>query len=181
MVVIRVRNLEEAKRYEPTRPTYAIRIRGPEIWDVANFGQLRQSEWYNDQLERKSMVHEYIFCDIDDPNYKVDSDEGSGDDTVLINEQIASRILLDFRKSLGRFEELLVHCVMGEGRSPAVALALNDLFNLGEDSFSFSERYPKLNQLVYREIIKAGYKLREELKLERETINSLEGFLFNGN
>jgi len=180
MVVIRVMSLGEAKRYEPKKPTYAIRIRSPEKWDADNFGQLKQSEWYNDSLG-KSRIHEYIFCDIDDPNYEVDNDEGSGDDTVLINEQIASRILRDFRKSLGKFEELLVHCIMGEGRSPAVALALNDLFSLGEDSFSFSERYPKLTQLVYREIVRAGYKLREELRLGRETINTLECFLFNGN
>jgi len=161
--------LEEARGHSPQRRTYLIRIKGGNPVTNASFGQLKESKLY--------VPHEYIFDDLDNPNYDDEEEEGCGEDYILFKPQIAKRILLDFRRESGGCKELLVHCFNGEGRSPAVGLGLNNLFDLGEDSELFSARYPKLNKLVYSIMLRTGYELRKELGLKTKTIKALETLL----
>ena len=43
-------------------------------------------------------------------------------------------MLTDFREYVGRVDTFMTHCSRGKNRSPSVAVALNDIFNLGNDS-----------------------------------------------
>ena len=127
---IRIRSLEGAILHEPQCPTYAIRIYNSEKM----FGKeeaerarkpLRPSLNYN-------TIIGYEFDDIDPGNIR----------GVLFDEKIAKKIIEDFELNKKSCEELLVYCMLGRNRSPAVAIALNEIFSLGEN--------PDLLKLIYR-------------------------------
>lgn len=69
---------------------------------------------------------------------------------VFFDDELAQKILVDFDKLRGSCIDLLVHCTLGGGRSPAVALALNDIFNLGYNSEEIKKKYQAYNPFVYR-------------------------------
>lgn len=88
--------------------------------------------------------------------YVFDDIAATYQDYVLIDEDIAGRILEDFSRFKGKIESLAVHCRAGLSRSPAVAAALNDCFSLGNSSEEFfNGGYPP-NMFVYRTIIRAA-------------------------
>ena len=57
------------------------------------------------------------------------------------------KILNNFLK---RKYDILVHCTVAVGRSPAVAMALNDTFDFGYDSKRIAEKYKAYNKYVHR-------------------------------
>ena len=137
-----VLSLEEALMHEPPRTTYATRLRSSNISpsDTRFWGRLRNSKRY-------AHVHEYEFDDL-----YPDFNQGG----KLINPDIAGQIVSDFNNGRRECEDLLVHCFAGKGRSPAVAIALNEIFNLGQSTKRMKQIFPAYNDFVYQSLIKAA-------------------------
>src|SRR3989338_1330460 len=82
-----------------------------------------------------------------------------GPASITFNEEIADRLLEDFAKEGRTREVLLVHCTRGINRSPAVGIALNDIFNLGQDSGQLKATFPESNWFVYDTLRETAQKL----------------------
>lgn len=138
-------SLDDAVAHCPQEPTYAIRIfsayqRNNPLWEQP----LASSEFYR-------AICTYYFDDVE-PFFASKSE-------VLLDDGIAMKILDDFRRQSSGCKSLLVHCSRGRNRSPAVAIALNDIFGLGHDSDLLMKKYPDSNWYVYDKLIEAGRKL----------------------
>ena len=106
--------------------------------------RLRESPFY-------TAVHEYIFDDTNSNTLL------SG--KVIFDDGIAKKILTNFQDNR-HCSALLVHCLVGQSRSPAVAIALNEVFNLGHDPQRMMADYPFFNQEVYKKMLEQAEKLR---------------------
>ncbi len=126
-------SISDAVMHLPERSTYAIRIASP------GFNNLRKFQLENSPLYVK--IVEYVFDDADD----LYRPEGA----LMFDEDIADRMLEDFEFHKDDCDSLLVHCSKGQNRSPAVAIALNEIFGLGNDTESIRREYPEYNRLVY--------------------------------
>ena len=138
-----ITDLESAVKHIPSQPTYAIRIDDPAI----HFGvpELAQSQFY-------VCVRRYWFDDVT-PEIRQYCD-------LMFNDDIASRILKDFSGYHERCSALLVHCRYGLSRSPAVAMALNDIFDLGQDTEEMKRQHYKYNPFVYEKLLETAQKTR---------------------
>ncbi len=136
----------EAEKYIPKNPTYAIRIlssfqqRDPKL----RFKSLQPSSLYR-------VVHEYFFDDT--------FPEIAKPKEVLFSSSLAEKMLRDFVIGRKGCEDLLVHCSLGKNRSPAVAIAFNDIFSLGENGFALSRLYDRSNWFVYNTLMKEAKRL----------------------
>lgn len=126
-------SLERAVQHVPTQETYAISIRSHLITVP---GTLRPSPFYT--------VKEYFFDD-DWPGFYGKIAAGS----TTFTKDLAARILEDFHDRGLHHETLLVHCARGKNRSPAVGIALNDIFHLGHDTEALKKVYHESNWFVY--------------------------------
>ncbi len=133
----------EVFRFQPTKPTYAIRIASSENY-LFDQKPLVDSPFY-------TKIVKYRFDDIE-PGMRIDGLRFTG--------VIAEQILDDFKPYNDSIEALLVHCMVGESRSPAVAIALNEIFSLGHDGSALKERYSEMNKFVYRTLIEVAKKQR---------------------
>lgn len=114
-MAILIMGLKDALKFVPENPTYAIRIRNSDITDQ-EFATLQKSNLYY-------AINEYVFDDIDHwEKYR------SG---VIFTATIAEKIVRDFQGNRRNSQDLLVHCRAGINRSPALALGMNRIFNLG--------------------------------------------------
>lgn len=140
---LKILGLIEAVTYQPTNPTYAIRISSKEL--VVLKTALQQSNLYT--------IVEYFFDD-DDPTFwgKV------SDDSITIDEIIAGNILSDFEEKGLDKDTLLVHCLGGKNRSPAVGIALNEIYNLGHNTEELKKQFPEANWYVYEMLLKVAKK-----------------------
>lgn len=152
-------NAEQARNYEPSDRTYAIRIFNSRKKIEIERARLKNSDFY-------IAIRNYTFDDIS-PNsgrglslvfnffryqlYNLEVIE-----RVAFNANIASEMLSDFRIFGRDCSDVLVHCLKGRGRSPAVAMALNDIFGLGENSSELRRRFPYYNKLVYSIMMSAA-------------------------
>ncbi|MFH1406103.1 MAG: hypothetical protein ABIG52_02700 [Nanoarchaeota archaeon] len=132
--------LREAIDYTPTNLTYAIRI-DSQIAPFTNCFALQNSGLYT--------IVKYVF---DDRTPKC----GSG---KLFDADIAQRLLTDFRENGLDHDTLLVHCFMGRNRSPAVGMALNEIFELGHDTDKLKKQYREANWFVYDTLIEVAKRL----------------------
>lgn len=132
----------EARNYEPLVNTYAIRIFSSELFYPDD--KLQGSLFYK-------VIQYYLFDDIEPGRFF-----GPG---IMFNEDIAARILRDFQEHREGVEALLVHCTFGKNRSPAVAIALNEIFSLGNDSEALKKQYDQLNKHVYNVLKETASKL----------------------
>jgi predicted protein tyrosine phosphatase len=134
-----ITGLENALGFVPSVPTYAIRIadaafvfpdthlvRSPLYVHVARY-------WFDDVIPEIRQERDFMF-----------------------NDEIASRILSDFSARKDECSALLVHCRRGLSRSPAVAMALNDIFGLGQDTDAMKEIYYMFNTFVYKRLIEVA-------------------------
>ncbi len=141
-----IMNLFDAMDYVPTNSTYAIRIESP---PNSEFHTKPFALRYPLQKSDLYTIVEYYFDDRT-------PDFGSG---KLFDKKIAQRLLADF-KELGLSKEtLLVHCSRGKNRSPAVGIALNEIFNLGHDTKDLKQRYREANRHVYDVLLEVAKKL----------------------
>ena len=132
--------LIEAMQYVPTNPTYAIRIESDRLRWGADL-PLRESGLYT--------IITYAFDDIT-PQW------GEG---KLFDEEMARRILADFKERALDQATLLVHCARGKNRSPAVGIALSEVFRLGQDTNKLKKEYPEANWFIYDILIEAARRL----------------------
>ena len=136
----------EAAEYLPINSTYAIRI-------LYSFQQsdpgLRFKPLQSSSLYR--VVHEYLFDDT--------FPEMAKSKEVLFNLDLAEKMLRDFVAGRAGCEDLLVHCSLGRNRSPAVAIAFNEIFSLGENGFALSRLYNRSNWFVYNTLIEKAKRL----------------------
>ncbi len=139
---INIFGLREALEYLPTTTTYAIRIQGATLRH--NFS-LQNSDLYT--------IVEYTFDD-DHPHLVGKISPNS----ITFNEEIADKILRDFKEKGRDKETLLVHCSLGKNRSPAVGIALNEIFTLGQDTKQLKKRFNETNWYIYDLLIQSGKK-----------------------
>ena len=63
--------------------------------------------------------------------------------------------ILKFVETHKNVDNILVHCEAGTSRSPAIAAAIANIYNKGEDKIWFHEPYIP-NKLVYNAVLKAA-------------------------
>lgn len=148
-----------AATYEPKARTKAIRLMDNQPEQRKTYPPLKESPLY-------VSVHEYFFND-ENPDERWPTDPVARDYELrrfllegkkLFDEDIAMRIMADFEDGQD-FEDLLIHCSAGISRSPAIAIAMNDIYNLGEDHLRMRTRYNKHSTFVYRIMMETAKKL----------------------
>ena len=131
----------------PEVPTLVIRIFDsyPDCLNSPN-KKLKDSPLYT--------ILNYTFDDQDvdtllehEPDYYLDE---LAQNHVLLNEDLAKKMLNDFERSKNGCLDLIIHCTLGGSRSPAVAIALNEIFALGYDTDKLKEKHSIYNKFVYR-------------------------------
>lgn len=131
----------EANRYNPVTPTAIMRI-----WS----GIPKRNNSYAYIPPKKFVkVFDYVFDDtnpIDFPDLIQYTDM---EDAKLFDENIAEKIVRDFCSVRQGIETLIVHCLFGQGRSPAVAIALAEGFDLVKNPKEMMVAYPEFNKYVY--------------------------------
>ncbi|MDP3734496.1 MAG: hypothetical protein Q8R37_04665 [Nanoarchaeota archaeon] len=132
--------LADAVNYIPTDLTYAIRIDSELIPFGSDFA-LQDSDLYT--------ITQYVFDDRT-PH------EGDG---KLLEEKTASQLIDDFKHRGLHYDTLLVHCIMAKNRSPAVGMALNDIFKIGYNLSELQHKYPDANKYIYETLITAAKKI----------------------
>ncbi len=126
-----IMSLWDAAEHKPEKNTCALRI----FSSYETFKKpLQNSPFYVN-------IFEYIFDDVE-PWYAKEND-------VLFDTDMAKKLITDFDKNREKCESLLVHCGRGINRSPAVGMALNDIFKLGRDSSLLEKMYPECNWYIY--------------------------------
>lgn len=141
---IRIFGEFEARGHLPERPTYAIRIHNSRVLQ-ADSTQLIDSPNYR-------VIRDYTFDDCD-PSYVHPGD-------LMFEDSLADRLIREFIEGRRGCEEFLVHCSRGQNRSPAVAIALNEAFNLGEDGSDLRRRFPHMTKYIYKKLIEASRRLK---------------------
>jgi len=144
---IHILGAEKAKLYIPEKRIYAIRIFSGNRNGDCDYGKLVDSSNY-------IQIKEYYFDDIDLKPDEEEFKEEKGEDNYPINDRIAKQILGDFRDNRNSIEELLIHCREGKSRSPALALAFNKIFNLGNNHEELRTAHSGYNKFVYRVIMR---------------------------
>lgn len=124
----------------PDNPTYVIRINS-EVFPLEKRQGHRDHPLY--------IPKEYIFDDRT-PNF------GEG---RLFDQDIAERILTDFRREGLDKDTLLIYCIRGKNRSPAIGMALNEIFDLGHDPAELRKQFPETNWYIYGTLIDAAGRL----------------------
>lgn len=145
---VQVFSASGAARYNPTpeeQPVYLIRIYNhPRVMAECDYPALE----YEDRFKVIKIYH------IDDiqPHSQVVFDYER-----LMTTELATTILTDFQQDRGDCKTLAVHCQAGRSRSPAVALALAELFQLlsPAELQQLRERHRYHNAFVYETLRKA--------------------------
>ncbi|MDO8660508.1 MAG: hypothetical protein Q7K43_01340 [Candidatus Woesearchaeota archaeon] len=144
-----------ALEFVPKIPTYVIRV-----W--SEFQPPAERERYSLQSNPNfKVIREYTFDDIS-PDYPHQDFSGKG---TLFTSSIAERVIKDFEKDHIDCEALLVHCLLGRNRSPAVAIALNKIFKLGNDSEKLKGQYKGLNYHIYGVLLSKAKELGREFEM----------------
>ena len=134
-------NRKKSGEYSPTKLTYAIRIRD-----------------FNDRKRLPKLMDSHLFQEV--KIYRFDDADPDSHGRGPLKEGLAERIITDFQKLRNNCECLMIHCNQGESRSPAVGLALNDIFDLGYDHFAFSGYHWQYNPHVFKQLIFAADRMR---------------------
>jgi len=152
-MLITVLSLKEVKTYRPTQLSYLIRIFGNE-----------ESYHEDPKIEGYFLNHAVYF--FDDVDLYLESNYGKehlrqiirSEHPQLFHKRLALKIISEFdtRNRQSSFDELVVHCYLGAGRSPAVAMALNEIFQLGYQIQDLINRYPEYNQYVFEVMVQTG-------------------------
>lgn len=142
---ITVLSLKAVQTYRPTHSSCLIRIFGNEE-SYHEYSNLEGSFI-------KSAV--YFFDDVDlylEAKYgKEHLKKVISENLQIFHKAIAWQIISEFDawNQQESFEELVVHCYVGAGRSPAVAIALNEIFQLGHQTTNLIKLYPEYNEYVF--------------------------------
>ncbi|MBW2965101.1 hypothetical protein KY363_06595 [Candidatus Woesearchaeota archaeon] len=141
-MVIYIKSVIGAVMHEPERPTHVISI----------FSSLSYLNVYHKLVEDPLFeVHRYQFDDI-----SLDSGYGK-----LFTPEIAQDIITDYAEARAHCPDVLVHCTYGRNRSPAVGIALNNIFGLGYSSWGLKQQFPDYNRWIYNVMMAAGREIRQ--------------------
>lgn len=149
-----------ANNFVPTNPTAFMRIWETDCVDKNAWSSMKSIGNNNNNNNLIGLFH-YVFDDIDEEEYMISKLQ------VLkgITEEIADQIKQDFDYIKDKIETLVINCHAGISRSPAVALALNNLYNLNlldEDEFRCMGKFSNYNRFVYAKITKLWDHLKEK-------------------
>ena len=133
--------------YTPKTHTYVVSITGSTQADQALQNMIEPT-----LKNPLYTVHRYTFDDIT-PKW------GKG---LLLNQETARAIITDFATGHEHCQELVVHCFRGKNRSPAVAMALVELFGLDADVEALKRTYDEANLHVYNLLKEEGRKILEK-------------------
>lgn len=100
-------------------------------------------------------VFTYRFDDID-----VDIKNNVSEKLYGISPDCAKQIIEDFKNIKDNTDTLIVHCMAGISRSPAIAFALNEIFNLeslDKNDFFDGKKYGNYNRYVYSMMLRTIY------------------------
>jgi len=137
-----IKSLRDALEYTPKNKTYAIRISSERSLDHL-YDLVESDKWVN--------IASYVFDDI-----WPDMPGGLWGQYTILTDEKAKRIISDFKVYIPQTETLLVQCQRGRNRSPAVGIALNDIFELGYDTDSLKEEFPEFRPFVYDTFLQVG-------------------------
>ena len=180
-------SLNEAQRYTPGENTYGIRIfseflnpyfyplRGSENWiDVKTYvfddvwpKDFREYGWADINDSYFSGVLTQSWEDISKEYPKMTKEsllsyaESKGQPDcryTLFNEEMARKILSDFDAVKNRFENVMIHCTYGKNRSPAVGIAMNEIYDWG--IVGLEKKFPGYRRYVYEVMKKASGKFK---------------------
>ena len=142
---IYIKGLETLFSFKPQFKTYAIRIWSPS----PVIPQLKKHL----PLDHPNFlcVQEYFFDDVWPRHCSATS--------ILFDGTLAQKILEDFNSGRKDCEALLVHCTAGKNRSPAVTIALNEVFKLGHNTAQLKAIYHEANWYVYRTLVEKAKEL----------------------
>jgi hypothetical protein len=141
-----IKPLEEAKFYVPKNKTYGIRISSEWAYLDSFVDFVESDNWVK--------ISSYLFDDVWPGMPRLDG-VLYGRETPLSVEK-AGKILTDFQEHISEIEALLVVCTYGKNRSPSVAIALNDIFELGHDSEAMRQDYPGFRPFIYNTMLRAA-------------------------
>jgi predicted protein tyrosine phosphatase len=142
-MAIIIRNKEDVLKYAPFVPTYVIRI--------ADCGS---------SSELKPLLESSNFRRIN--AYEIHDGEPDSRGNGPIESHVAEKLILDFiavRQEFNDIQDILAHCNEGRSRGPAVAGALNEIFDLGAPVWRVSVDYPDYNIHVYNQIVKTAREM----------------------
>jgi len=131
----------EAVEYKPLHLTYAIRI---------GFGGRKHPNYQFEPLKKPELcrTHFYFFDDLE-PRHLSWGIRG-----ISFTPEIAEEVITDFEEGRKDCNTLLAHRSRGKNRSPAIGMALNDIFSLGHHSAELKSQFPAYNQWVYQVMMK---------------------------
>ncbi len=149
---LRILSVLEAVKFVPEVKTATMRIYGGYPPENDCYGALERNRNYVAEFS-------YVFDDVQGLSAQ-EVEEASrqqpdeNPDTAFFSRNIANQIIRDFISVRERVECLMVHCRHGQGRSPGVAIALNEGFELGYDTVKLMKEYREFNRPVYEILLK---------------------------
>ncbi len=180
-----IKSLEEAMKHIPNKKTYAIRLEGS--WDYGFDNLRESDNWmqiktycFDDIWPRE--WKEYSWVDLNDSYFNgtladswenlskkyplmtkqsllglLESRGHAYDRVILFEKSDAIKIINDFDNLSKGAEAVLIHCKKGQNRSPAVGIALNEIFNFGVEGLK--EQYPYYRRYIYSTMLDAGKEI----------------------
>lgn len=155
-----VLNYLQARNFEPKQPTLAIRIFDPDAKETFD------GEWLNHPnapFPSGKYIAElrFIFSDCD-------PDRGQKHIGQPFSANLAETLLRQVQQYQGQFEQLVIHCNAGMNRSPAVAMALDEIFGWGSHYLgprkkviqTYKDAQTTGNDFIYRLLWEAAERLR---------------------
>lgn len=116
-MTLHILSLEKALQFTPVAPTFTMRIRS-HFTSPSLYTDLKSSDkWV--------AIREYVFDDVDYWSPR------AGD--VLFDPSKAEQMLRVFSSYRKQVKDVVVHCLDGKNRSPAIGLGMNQVFDLGAD------------------------------------------------
>lgn len=140
---MKIISLENMIEHVISDDTYIIRIK-----DMRWYGKKESTKIKNPE-EYRLIIKKYKFDDIECFSSQR-TWRDCGKNSYSFNRKIAEQIIMDFNEDYSINMDIIVHCLKGISRSPAIGMALNDIFDLGDDQKELKKRFPRYNKLVYR-------------------------------
>lgn len=77
---------------------------------------------------------------------------------ILFDFNIAKKILTDFEKHKKNVEQVMIHCMKGKNRAPAIGIAMNEIYDWGIEGLK--EKFPEYRRFVYDIMKEVGEEFR---------------------
>lgn len=181
---LEILSLGEALEYEPREKSYAIRVASDRDYNSMVSSLRESSNWvginnyYFDDAWPKDWK-EFSWVDVDKcyftgefngtfaeikkvfPNITKESlmmfYEAIGHSyggRTLFDDVIAKKILDDYEEVSRDVENIMIHCRLGENRSPAIGIAMNEIYDWKISGLK--ERFPSYRRFVYDKMLKVA-------------------------